>query len=121
MPHLAKFVYLTLRPERKDDFMALIEANRLHTQNEPGTLEWTLLSVVGEPDSIAMYEIYDGQSGSDNHDESPALAAVLAALADSVTSEPVIMNLVVDRYQTDTWPLESEANRQSDSEIGTLE
>ncbi|MEF2978948.1 putative quinol monooxygenase [Subtercola sp. YIM 133946] len=104
MAHLAKFVYLKLRPERRDDFMALIEANRLHTQNEPGTLDWTLLSVVGEPDSIAMYEIYDGQQGSDEHDESPALAAVLAALGDSVTSEPVIMNLVVDRYQNDTWP-----------------
>ncbi|WP_375399440.1 putative quinol monooxygenase [uncultured Amnibacterium sp.] len=104
MQHLAKFVYLKVRPEKKTDFMQLLEVNRLHTQNEPGTLEWTLMSVEGEPDSVAMFETYDGQQGSDEHDKSPALAAVLAALGDSVESEPVIMNLVVDRYKLDDPP-----------------
>jgi quinol monooxygenase YgiN len=104
MSHLAKFVYLKLRPEKKDEFMLLLEANRQHCQTEPGTLEWTLLTVEGEPDSVAMFETYDGQQGSDEHDESPALAAVLAALGDSVSSEPVIMHLVVDRYKKDDWP-----------------
>ena len=101
MAHLAKFVYLQLRPEKKASFMELIEANRTHCQTEPGTLEWTLLDVEGEPDSIAMYETYDGQEGSDAHDDSPALAAVLAALDESVSAKPVIMNLVVDRYKND--------------------
>jgi quinol monooxygenase YgiN len=104
MPHLAKFVYLKLRPEKKEWFMELIEANRQHCQIEPGTLEWTLLEVEGEPNSIAMYETYDGQKGSDEHDESPALAAVLAALDEALAEPLFITNMVVDRYKMDAAP-----------------
>jgi quinol monooxygenase YgiN len=101
MAHVAKFVLLPIKPGRKEEFMTLIEANRDHVKTEPGALTWTLHHVDGAPDSIAMYETYESEEASAEHDRSPALAPVLAALPEFLAGEPTIIPMTVDRYIED--------------------
>lgn len=101
MPHIAKFVLLPIKPGRKAEFMTLLEANRDHVKTETGNLVFTLHDVDGAPDSIAMYETYEDEEASAEHDRSPALAPVLAALPEFLAGEPTIIAMTVDRYIED--------------------
>jgi len=99
--HIAKFVLLPIKPERKAEFMTLLEANRTHTQSEKGALVWTLHDVADAPGSVAMYEVYEDEAASAEHDASPALAPILEQLGDFLAGEPTIVAMTVDRYLRD--------------------
>jgi len=93
MTRVGKFVHLPIKPERFEEFMELLEANRQHTKTEPGTLEWSMLAVDGEPYSVAMYELYADAAASAEHDRSPALAPILERLEEFLAGAPTIMGL----------------------------
>lgn len=93
MGKVAKYVELPLRAEKVAEFHTLLEANRLHTKIEPGTLEWAVYDVAGKPNSVAMFEIYRDAEASAEHDRSPALAPILERLGEFLDGEPVIVEL----------------------------
>lgn len=99
---VAKFVLLPLLPERKEEFLQLLEANRQHTKQEPGTRMWTLHSVRDQPDSVAMYEVYDDEDASDAHDTgNPPLQQILRELPEFLSGEPTILTLDVSATRED--------------------
>ncbi|WP_162619619.1 hypothetical protein [Salinicola peritrichatus] len=55
MGKVAKYVELPLRPEKIEEFRALLEANRQHTKIEAGTMVWASYDVIGKPNSVAMF------------------------------------------------------------------
>lgn len=93
MTKVAKYVELAIHPEKLEEFMSMLEANRQHTKQEPGTLEWAIYAVDGKPSSVAMFEVYENQAASDEHDRSPALEPILARLGEFLASEAVIVPL----------------------------
>lgn len=101
MTHIAKFVLLPIKLDRKAEFMTLLEANRAHTQSEKGALIWTLHDVKDAPGSVAMYEVYEDAAAAAEHDASPALAPILQQLGDFLDGEPTIVDMTVDRYIKD--------------------
>lgn len=101
MTRVGKFVHLPIRPERLDEFKELLEANRQHTKVEPGTLQWSLFSVDGEPHSVAMFELYEDEEASAEHDRSPALAPILDQLDDFLSGTPTIMGLTYEKGRDD--------------------
>jgi quinol monooxygenase YgiN len=101
MTRVGKFVYLPIKPERFDEFQELLEANRQHTKIESGTLEWSLFSVDGEPHSVAMFELYENEEASAEHDRSPALVPILEQLDDFLSGAPTIMGLTYDKGRSD--------------------
>lgn len=101
MPTVGKFVYLQIKPDRMAEFGRLLEANRQHTKIEKGTLEWTLHAVPGEPSSVAMYELYEDQEASDEHDRSPALVPILSRLDEFLSGPAVIVPLQPDKSRND--------------------
>jgi quinol monooxygenase YgiN len=102
MPAVAKFVLLPLRPDTKREFLELLEANRQHTKQEPGTQLWTLHSVRDQPDSVAMYEVYDDEDASKAHDTgNPALAVILDRLPEFLSGEPTILTLDITATRQD--------------------
>lgn len=93
MGKVAKYVELPLRPEKVEEFRALLEANRQHTKIEVGTLEWASYDVIGKPNSVAMFEVYADESASQEHDRSPALAPILERLDEFLDGAPTIVSL----------------------------
>ena len=102
MTKVAKFILLDVNPNRRDEFFALLDKNRRHTQSESGTLEWTIHDVQDQPDAVALYELYESQAASDEHEEtSPPLKELLARLDDFLTAPPSILALNVSRARLD--------------------
>ncbi|MGP6204579.1 putative quinol monooxygenase [Microbacterium sp. F2] len=101
MTKVAKYVELPLRADKVEEFRVLLEANRQHTKIEPGTLEWAIYAVDGKPSSVAMFEVYEDESASAEHDTSPALAPILERLGEFLDGDPVIVNLRYERGKYD--------------------
>ena len=102
MPPVAKFILLEIRPERRAEFMELLEANRQHTKKESGTREWTLHTVRDQPDSVAMYEVYEDEEAAAIHDnENPALATILERLPEFMVGTPTILTLDITATRLD--------------------
>jgi len=102
MTKVAKFINLDVVPGRRDELLELLNDNRLHTQSEPGTLEWTVHDVRDQPDSVALYELYESQATSDLHEEtSPALKILLERLGEFVTAPPTILTMDVRQVRLD--------------------
>jgi quinol monooxygenase YgiN len=93
---------LDVLPQRREEFLILLDENRRYTQCESGTLEWTIHDVRDQPGAVALYELYDSQAASDEHDQgSPALKELLARLDEFLAVPPSIVTLDATRFRLD--------------------
>ena len=60
----------------------------LIAEREPGTLRYTVHSVVGEPLARVFYERYDGEEAFAAHEASPHTRAMLDAFGDLLRTAP---------------------------------
>ena len=52
------FVTLHVKPDKVDDFLALVEYNHQNTRQEPGNLRFDALRSNDDPTQFALYEVY---------------------------------------------------------------
>jgi quinol monooxygenase YgiN len=86
---------LPAKPERRDELFAVLHDIRRASATEPGTQQWVLHTVADQPDTIALYELYDDADACAIHDGNPILGTLLPRLGDFLSGPPTILDLDV--------------------------
>lgn len=93
MTRIAKFILLPAKAERRDELLELLNNIRRATKDEPGTQQWILHDVDGQPNSVAMYEVYDDEAASDQHtNTNPQLVHLLPRVGEFLDGEPIVLD-----------------------------
>ncbi len=96
MTRVAKFVLLPAKPERRAELLTILNQVRRATATEPGTQQWLLHDVTGQPDAVAMYEVYDDHDAGAHHMIANApLVELLPRLHDFLTEPATILDLEI--------------------------
>ena len=96
MTRAAKFVLLVVKPERRAELLAILNEVRRTTRAESGTQQWLLHDVLGRPDSVAMYEIYDDHAADVVHTNTNApLVGLLPRLNDFLAEPAMVVDLEI--------------------------
>ena len=83
---LAKWVKVRIKPERRDEFLAAIEADALGSErDEPGCLRFNVLQDVEDENVYYFYEVYADEAAVDAHRAAPHYA-VWRAAADTLAA-----------------------------------
>ncbi|WP_051037902.1 putative quinol monooxygenase [Thalassoporum mexicanum] len=77
-----------IKPEKREDFLALAEEAIARTQEEPGVISYNLFEDPNEPNSFIFFEQWKSRKSLDVHLEADYTARLLARFGDFVDSEP---------------------------------
>ncbi|WP_372435815.1 putative quinol monooxygenase [Subtercola lobariae] len=83
-------VLLTVRDDRRNELLALLEATRVASTREPGTLQWQLHDDSDDPTTLALYESFLNENAVEEHDRSAAAIALVAAFDDCLAAPPIV-------------------------------
>jgi autoinducer 2-degrading protein len=89
-------VEVNVKPERLDDFLALIKYDAEHSENdEPGCVRFDVLRDTENPHRFFYYEVYKDEAARLAHRETPHYAHYAKESAD-MFSKDVIRNVVTN-------------------------
>ena len=74
-------VYIHVRPEHRDAFLAESLENARNTIREPGNLRFDVLQKADDPNQFMLYEVYRDEEGMKAHKETAHYASWAAAVA----------------------------------------
>jgi (4S)-4-hydroxy-5-phosphonooxypentane-2,3-dione isomerase len=60
-------VYVHVKPENREGFIAAILDNARNTIQEPGNLRFDVLQQANDPDRFLLYEVYRNDAGAKAH------------------------------------------------------
>jgi autoinducer 2-degrading protein len=79
-------VEVNVKPERMDDFLALIKYDAEHSEgDEPGCLRFDVLQDTEDPHKFFYYEVYRDEAARMAHRETPHFKKYAAESADMFT------------------------------------
>jgi len=84
---------LHAKPGRRDDLARGLDAIRLDTEGEPGTLTFAVHTVPDDDHAIVCYEAYADADAMRVHREGPALQTFMAEMGDLIDGAPQITYL----------------------------
>lgn len=84
---------LRARPGRRAELAAFLDAIRVDTDDEPGTLTFLVHTARDDDRTVVCYEAYVDDEAMVHHREGRALQALMAAFADLVDGPPEIVYL----------------------------
>ncbi|MGA4840671.1 putative quinol monooxygenase [Streptomyces sp. G45] len=85
-------VKFTVRPERSDDWLDLVDDFTQATRNEPGNLFFEWSRSVDDPHQFVLVEAFrDGEAGRE-HVQSAHFAAAMDAMSYAIASTPQIVS-----------------------------
>ena len=91
-------VEVNVKPERLNDFLALIKYDAEHSENdEPGCLRFDVLRDTADPHTFFYYEVYRDEAARMAHRETPHFGRYAAESADMFTgpmTRHVVQNYV---------------------------
>lgn len=64
-------IYVHVKPEHRDDFIAASLENARATIQEPGNLRFDVNQQADDPNRFVLYEVYRDQNGMKAHKETP--------------------------------------------------
>ncbi|MCH0542358.1 antibiotic biosynthesis monooxygenase [Streptomyces sp. MUM 203J] len=88
-------VRFTVRPEYRDQWLALVDDFTRATRAEPGNLFFDWSQDVENPDRFVLLEAFADEAAGAAHVESPHFKAGLAAMADAIATTPEIINVTI--------------------------
>jgi quinol monooxygenase YgiN len=77
-----------IKPDKRDDFLALAEEAIALTQDEPGVISYNLFEDPNEPNSFIFFEQWKSRRSLDVHLEADYTARLLERFGDFVDDEP---------------------------------
>jgi autoinducer 2-degrading protein len=83
---IAKWIKVTIKPERRADFLAAIEVDALGSeQDEPGCVRFNVLQDDNDENVYYFYEVYVDEAAVEAHREAPHYA-IWRAAADTLAA-----------------------------------
>jgi (4S)-4-hydroxy-5-phosphonooxypentane-2,3-dione isomerase len=64
---IAVVVYLQVKPDSLDQFVAETKANARNSRKEPGVVRFDVIQEVDDPTRFALFELYHDQQAIDAH------------------------------------------------------
>ncbi len=64
-------VYVQVKPDRVEDFIAATRDNHLHSIQEPGNLRFDVIQQVDDPTRFVLYEAYIDAAAAAAHKQTP--------------------------------------------------
>ena len=90
MSKLVIVVDFQLHPGAAEQFMPLMQQNaQASVQDEPGCLQFDVLTPDNEPDEVFLYEVYENDEAFARHLQTPHFLAFKAAVGELVKSQSV--------------------------------
>lgn len=74
-------VYVHVKPENREDFIATTLKNAANTIREPGNLRFDVIQESDDPDQFMLYEVYRDEDAMQAHKATPHYAAWRDAVA----------------------------------------
>lgn len=84
---------LHARPGTRDELVRLLDAIRVDTETEPGTLTFAVHTVPDDDGAVVCYEAYADADAMALHREGRALQALMAVIGDLIVGAPEIVYL----------------------------
>lgn len=85
----AQVVYLEVKPELLDTFLAEATANAVESRKEPGVERFDLLQQADNPQRFMLYEVYRAESDLEAHRQTPHFKRWLEKGVPTLTGERV--------------------------------
>jgi (4S)-4-hydroxy-5-phosphonooxypentane-2,3-dione isomerase len=87
MPDYAVCVAFTIKPDRRDDFLARVRRQARDSLTEPGCRVFDVWTDLARPNEVFLYEIYVGEEGFQAHLETPHFLGFDRAVRDWVEAK----------------------------------
>jgi quinol monooxygenase YgiN len=84
------FARLTAQPGKRDELARGLDAIRVETESEPGTLVFTVHIARDRDDVVLCYEVYRDEAAMAEHREGKALLALMGAIGNLIAGAPEI-------------------------------
>lgn len=101
MAQIAFVVKLTAAEGKRDEALATLGKLVDATEDEPGTLQYTLHTDSTEPNVIWFYELYADQAGFEAHTTSTTMAEVMGSLGGLLDGPADMRQLEIVRHKGD--------------------
>jgi quinol monooxygenase YgiN len=82
------FAKLTAQPGKRDELARGLDAIRVDTESEPGTLVFTVHTARDHDDVVLCYEVYRDEAAMAEHREGKALLAFMDVIGDLIAGAP---------------------------------
>jgi len=74
-------VYVHVKPEHREEFVAATLENARNTIQEPGNLRFDVIQRTDDPNRFMLYEVYRDEAGMSAHKQTPHYAQWAEAVA----------------------------------------
>jgi len=88
-------VKFTVRSDRSEDWLSLIEDFTMATLQEPGNISFEWSSSVDKPHQFVLVEAFESREAGDVHVNSDHFKAAMAWIPDVISETPEIVNVEV--------------------------
>jgi quinol monooxygenase YgiN len=82
------FAKLTAQPGKRDELVRGLDAIRVDTESEPGTLVFTVHTARDHDDVVLCYEVYRDDAAMAVHREGAALLAFMDVIGELIAGAP---------------------------------
>ena len=89
---VAKF---TIRPDRSEDWLSLIEDFTTATRQEPGNISFEWSRSIDNPDQFVLVEVFESREAGDVHVNSDHFKTAMAWIPNVISKTPEIVNVDV--------------------------
>ncbi len=89
-------VYVTVKPDKLDDFITAIQANAAASRNEPGCIRFDVIQKKDDPHTFILVEIYQDEAAQQAHRESEHFQQWRASSGDLFVSKENILYQPLD-------------------------
>jgi len=88
-------VKFTVRPDRSDDWLSLVEGFTTATRQEPGNISFEWSRSIDNPDQFVLVEAFESREAGEVHVRSDHFKAAMAWIPDVISETPEIVNVEV--------------------------
>mmetsp|Transcript_8066 Transcript_8066/g.14138 ORF Transcript_8066/g.14138 Transcript_8066/m.14138 type:complete len:100 (-) Transcript_8066:65-364(-) len=92
-------VEATVKEDRMEEFLQLIEADAIGARNEPGCLRFDVVQAQDDPNKFLFYELYTDDDAVAYHNEQKYLKDVLKFFEDG--GAEVVVKKATGKFMTD--------------------
>jgi quinol monooxygenase YgiN len=85
-----QLVSVSIRPEKRDNWLELIRQNAARTRGEQGCESYQITEDVETPDKFAIVERWASVEAQYNHFRAPEFAELMGALGDIIAGPPEV-------------------------------
>lgn len=88
-------VKFTIRPDRSDDWLALVDGFTHATRQEPGNIFFEWSRSTEKPNQFILLEAFESHQAGEAHVNSDHFKTVMALIPDVISMTPEIVNVEV--------------------------